>query len=109
MAERFSTVAAATFAQYQRLDFEEKKALWVRQRNNQFREFFAHVGMPTEAPEMLAAVRGKPLLRSPLWNMTLPRDDLFPVWTACLDPRTEVYADDWTAVFRETFGDRPRP
>lgn len=109
IAQRIGGLAQRTFRQYQRLDLEEKKAIWVRQRNYQFRNFFTLVGLPTDAPEMLAAVRSKPLLRSPLWNMTLPKAELFDVWTTCLDPRNEVYADDWSAVFRVMFGDHPRP
>ncbi len=108
MAHRFADLAQSTFRRYQGLDFEATKALWVRQRNYQFRSLFAYTGLPVEAPEMIEAVRGKPLERSPLWNMTLPKERLFEVWTACLDPRTEIYAEDWPEVFARVFGDQSR-
>lgn len=108
VAHRIAMLAETAFRSYRLLGFEEKKVLWVRQRNYQFRKFFAFAGLPQRAPEMEAAVTGRPLERSPMWNMTLPREQLFNVWKQCLDPRTDIYYHDWPEIFHQTFGDRGR-
>jgi hypothetical protein len=109
LAHRIAQLAETTFRDYQDSGFEEKKLLWVRQRNYQFRKFFAFTNLPECAPEMEAAVLGKPLQRSPIWNMSLPKDQIFLVWKQCLDPRTEIYDNDWPTIFHEAFGAQRRP
>lgn len=64
----------------------------------------------TERAEgILRAVKERQLLRSPVWNPTLPKEQIFDVWRQCFDPRIDIYYDDWSAVFQEVFGDQPRP
>jgi len=109
LAHSIAGLAETTFRRYQDLGFEETKRLWVRQRNYQFRRLFRSTGLREEAPEMEAAVSGRPLYRSPLWNTTLPKEQIFDVWRRCLDPRNETYYQDWSAIFQEVFGECPRP
>ena len=109
LAQSVAGLAETTFRWYRDLGFEDKKRLWVRQRNYQFRRLFRSTGLREDAPEMEAAVAGKPLSRSPLWNSTLPKEQIFDVWRQCLDPRTEIYYDDWPGIFHAVFGNHPRP
>jgi hypothetical protein len=101
--------AERAFRRYEEQGFEEKKRMWVIQRNYQFRRFFRTAGLGEDAPEMEVAVAGKPLHHSMLWNTTLPKEQITEVWRKCLDPRTEIYYDDWDAVFHDIFGGCPRP
>lgn len=66
--------AQSTFADYQKLAFEEKKRIYFHQEAYPLKSFFEGVGVNWKPPkEFFAAVKGKPLLESPWpnYNLTL--------------------------------------
>lgn len=105
MAREIGARAAAQFGVYDNLSFEDKKRLWVRQRNFQFKRLFEHVGMSWRAVEMEAVVRGKPLHQKPYWSASRDLVALESFWRECLDPRNDHRYEVWDDIFCRYFPD----
>jgi hypothetical protein len=105
LANAVADVADKQFRVYQSIGFEERKLLWVRQRNYQFKDFFTRVGLSWQAPEMEEVVKEAALLHEPFWDMSLPKRRLFHFLRLCLDPRRDYYYDEWQNLFFAEFGD----
>jgi hypothetical protein len=99
LANSIAAVAREQFTHYRALGRPAHMRLWVRQRNHQFRRFFAAAGLPWEAPEMEAAVEGRELLDDPFWDRSFGRERLFSAWSRFLDPRVDLPYQCWTAEF----------
>lgn len=97
-------VADKQFRIYRSIGFEEQKVMWVRQRNYQFKEFYARFGLSWQAPEMEAVVKEVALLHEPFWDMSLPKQRLFRFLKKCLDPREDYFYDEWQSLFLTEFG-----
>lgn len=104
LAGSIADLADSQFRLYRSTGVEEQKQLWIRQRNYQFRHFFAQVGLSWRDREMGEIVRGRPLLHEPFWDMTLPKQPLYRFLKKCLDPREDIFYQEWRALFFNEFG-----